>query len=239
LQKTPYEQKHATGNAVRAMVSIRMKNRRKWASITWAVAIFLIGAVLAAVFFRLDRMGVISQAIRSLGIFGIVLAILLMALFCVVPLTSELIMIMNMKIFGAWTGIFYSWSGAMIGATAIFLLARTFGRRLLQPFISEKHFRQVNVWVKSKGTLGLLFVRLLPLPFIVVNYTAGVLPSVKLRNYVWTTGLGILPYNLGAALIFLGVSRHLVTLLAVGAAAVAAIWAGGFMIYRRHRLLHE
>ena len=204
----------------------------KGASAAWSVAILAIGIALMMLFFHLDRHNQISDAIRSSGAFGIILSILLMALFCVIPVPSEFLMIMNMKVFGVWWGIFYTWIGAMLGALTVFWFARYFGRHLLEAFVSADRLQQVNMWIVNRGPIGLLLVRLIPLPFIVVNYAAGVLKSVKPFDYVWTTAVGLLPYDLGAALLFLGVSTRFRYYLVIGALVVATIWIGGFLYNR-------
>lgn len=143
------------------------------------------------------------------------------------------LMIMNMRVFGVWWGIFYTWAGAMMGALAVFYMARYVGPRLLQTFVSKERLEQVDTWVERRGAVGLLLARMVPLPFIVVNYAAGVMRSVKTFDYVWTTGIGLLPYDLGAALVFLGVSKRFTIWLIVGSLAVILIWIAGYW-FNRH-----
>ena len=221
---------------------MRSDSRPKWnksVSIFWTIAILIIGVLLVVAFFYLDKNNRISIAIQSWGAWGIILSIFLMALFCVIPVPSEFLMIMNMKIFGVWWGIFYTWVGAMIGAVAVFFIARSIGSRILQAFISEKRLQQVNKWIKNRGPVGLLMVRLVPLPFIVVNYSAGVMESVSTWEYVWTTGIGLLPYDLGAALVYLGLSTKYIWWLAIGGLAVVGIWVGGYLISRSANKLNR
>jgi uncharacterized membrane protein YdjX (TVP38/TMEM64 family) len=202
----------------------------KTKSITWTVAILAIGILLVVLYFQMDKHDQISNHIRAWGGFGIFVAILLMALFCVIPVPSEFLMVMNMKIYGVWWGIFYTWIGAMLGAVAVFFIARYIGRGLLSAFISDERFHQVDVWVKKWGVFGLLLARLVPLPFIVVNYTAGVMKSVTIWNYLWTTAIGLLPYDIGSALVFLGASQRMVHWLVLGAVAVIAVWIAGYKL---------
>ncbi len=211
------------------------KHHAKWGksvSIMWSAIILAVGIALVVVFLYLDRNNRISYAIQSSGVLGIGVAIFLMALFCVIPVPSEFLMIMNMKVFGVWWGILYTWVGAMLGAIAVFFLARRIGKRILQAFISDDHMRRVNRWIQDRGALGLLMVRLVPLPFIVVNYAAGVMESVATWEYIWTTGVGLLPYDLGAALVFFGLSTKYIWWLVIGAIAVVGIWVAGYLFNR-------
>ncbi len=217
-------------------------SRPKWSksvSIFWTIGILIVGILLVVGFFYLDKNNRISLAIQSWGAWGIILSIFLMAMFCVIPVPSEFLMIMNMKIFGVWWGIFYTWIGAMIGAVAVFFIARSIGSRIIQAFITEKRLQQVNKWIKNRGPVGLLMVRLVPLPFIVVNYSAGVMESVSTWEYVWTTGIGLLPYDLGAALVYLGLSTKYIWWIAIGGLAVVGIWVGGYLFSRSTNKLNR
>ncbi len=217
-------------------------SRPKWSksvSIFWTIGILIVGILLVVGFFYLDKNNRISLAIQSWGAWGIILSIFLMAMFCVIPVPSEFLMIMNMKIFGVWWGIFYTWIGAMIGAVAVFFIARSIGSRIIQAFITEKRLQQVNKWIKNRGPVGLLMVRLVPLPFIVVNYSAGVMESVSTWEYVWTTGIGLLPYDLGAALVYLGLSTKYIWWIALGGLAVVGIWVGGYLFSRSTNKLNR
>jgi uncharacterized membrane protein YdjX (TVP38/TMEM64 family) len=156
-----------------------------------------------------------------------------MAIFCILPVPSEFLMVMNMKVFGVWWGTLYTWIGAMLGALSVFWFARYLGRHLLEAFVSQDRLEQVNRWVGDRGALGLIMARLVPLPFIVVNYAAGVLKSVSTWSFIWTTSIGILPYHVGAALVFLGVSRRFGLWLFLGGLVVGAIWIGGYL-FNRH-----
>lgn len=205
----------------------------KMASLGWTVGVLLLGAALVIWYFRMDKGGEVSHWIQSFGGAGIGVAILLMALFCIIPVPSEFLMVMNMTVFGVWWGILYTWIGAMMGAVVVFFVARHLGSPLLGAFVSEQRLRQVEAWVRRRGALGLFMARLVPLPFIVVNYAAGAIRSIRVRDYIWTTGIGLLPYDLGAALVFLGVSKRFTIWLVIGAVAVVSVWLAGYLFNRR------
>ncbi len=190
--------------------------------------------VLVALFFYLDRRHTLTHVILSWGILGIAASIIVMALLCIVPVPSEFLLIMNMKVYGVWWGIFFGWSGSLIGAWAIFAIARRFGRPLLMRFVSKERFDQIDQWVSSKGALGLLMARLLPLPASVVNYVAGVIRSVRIWDYTWTAAISIIPYYLGAALVFLGIFSRYTVWLFIGGIFIAAFWATSY--YLTHNL---
>lgn len=209
--------------------------RRK--SIIWTGVVFLVGVALVVVFFYWDRHGQISRLVQSSGPWGIVVTIVLMALFCLIPIPAEFLLVLSMKVFGVWSGIFYSWTGSMLGSIVVFLLARYVAQGAVRHFVSQDRMEEVNRWVGGKGVAGLLIAHILPLPFIVVNYAAGIIRSIRLWDFIWTSAVGGIPYYLGAALVFLGISRKYVVWLAVGGIAILAIWIAGFLYNRRHRPL--
>lgn len=204
-----------------------------WKGALVTSSVLLLGVWLVILFFHWDRDGALSSTIRNFGPFGIALCIALMAAFCVIPVPSEFLMILNMKVFGVWWGIFYTWIGAMLGALAVFYIARMTGRSILARFVSEMRIHQVETWVAGRGAIGLLVARLVPLPFIVVNYTAGILSTVRTRDYIWTTGVGLLPYDIGAALVFLGFSKKFGIWFLVGGVAVVGFWTLGWWLQRK------
>lgn len=94
--------------------------------------------------------------------------------------------------FGMPFSTIYVVIGATIGATLLFLAARTFFRgfliKMAYPFITK-----VEVGFKKNKTRYLLVLRLLPIfPFWVVNLIPAFL-NVNLRTYMWTTFVGIIP----------------------------------------------
>lgn len=193
--------------------------------------------VLLIVFLHYDRSNKISHLIQSTGPFGIAIGTALMALISLLPVPAEFLMIMFMKIFGPWWGMLYSWAGSMIAAILTFYLARHYGRRLLKTFVSEERLSQVSRWIGDRGVIGLLLSRIVPLPFIVVNYTAGISKSVKPWNYIWTSAIGGIPYYVGAALVFLGVSKRYMLWLIIGGCAVLIIWILGYLLNRHVEFL--
>ncbi|WP_206917238.1 TVP38/TMEM64 family protein [Alicyclobacillus suci] len=206
------------------------------------IALIVIFAILIVIFFRFDRSNELSRVIQSTGILGVIIAIALMALLSILPVPSEFLMIVIMKIFGPWWGILLSWVGTMIAAIVTFLLARHVGRKLLRHFISEDRVEQISSWIGNRGIFGLIAVRIIPFPFIVVNYVAGVLRNIRLRDFIWTSAVGGIPYYIGAALVFLGVSKRYMTWLVIGAVALVTVWVAGYF-FNRHvhsikRFLH-
>lgn len=98
-------------------------------------------------------------------------------------------------LFGLWMGTAFNVVAATIGATGIFLAARAgLGRSLAAKMeTSDGTLKRVKEGLHDNETSVLLILRLVPLvPFFVANLVPA-LVGVGLRNFVWTTAVGIIP----------------------------------------------
>lgn len=204
----------------------------------WTLATLAVGALAMWLYFHYEHDT--SHFIRSLGPYGVIAAILLMAALCVVPFPAEFLMILDMQVYGVWLGILYVWVGAMLGSLATFWFAKQFGDRLVKRFIQPRYVDKLKESLSRHGSLGLLMARLIPfIPFVVLNYASAMLSEVKTWTYLWTTGVGIMPYDAGAALVYLGFSRRILLWLVLGGVAVFLIWLLAIYRTRRARMATE
>ena len=107
-------------------------------------------------------------------------------------------------LFGIWVGLVCVVIGATLGATGIFIAARTAFADILRaragPFMAK-----MEAGFKENELSYLLILRLVPLfPFFLVNIVPAFL-GVSLRNYVIGTFFGIIP----GALVFISVGDGL------------------------------
>ncbi len=94
--------------------------------------------------------------------------------------------------FGSLAATLFINIGATAGALLVFLAARLLLGTSIQRRYSDK-LTQFNREIAQNGHSYLLTLRLIPLfPFFLVNLFAGV-TSVKVRTFLWTTSLGIIP----------------------------------------------
>jgi uncharacterized membrane protein YdjX (TVP38/TMEM64 family) len=187
-------------------------------------------AVLIAGYLYFDQRYAISVSIQRLGLLGNVIAVLLMVLLYMTPIPSEGLLVLCIKIYGIYLGIFISWLGMDISSVIIFLIARVYGQKLVQRAVSPEHFAMVNNWVKRKGVLGLLIARLLPIPAFAINCIAGIIPSIEFWPYFWTATVSIVPYYIGTALVFLGIYKGTWQWLIFGAVAIAVFWGSSYAL---------
>lgn len=95
-------------------------------------------------------------------------------------------------LFGVWEGTLYTWIGATLGAVLAFGLARRLGRDFIDQMLGGK-LRQLDDRLRERGFISLLIIRLVPLfPFNGVNFGCG-LTSLRTRDYVLATAIGIVP----------------------------------------------
>ena len=131
-------------------------NKRNIRKYGWTGILIAAFVLLIAAFFYLDRRNEISVIIREWGLWGVAFAIFLMAALCMTPIPSEGLVVLFLKIYGAYQGVFFAWLGSTLSAAAIFIIVRVFGQTLMQKLISPERFKVVDNWVKGKGSLGLL-----------------------------------------------------------------------------------
>ena len=103
-------------------------------------------------------------------------------------------------LFGLWAGSMYTFLGAMINCTVMFLLARTVGyekvKSLVESRLSEKWQNRLNAAAGREGFLLLIILRLIPaVPYNLINYAFG-LTRMSYGAYLLGSAMGIIPGTL-------------------------------------------
>ncbi len=133
-------------------------------------------------------------------------AILVMIVHAFVPFPAEAAAMAIGALFGPGLGTLLTWTGAMIGATLSYALARWVGARLPSRRGGRAGLGQLQRWSSNAGASGWLLARLIPLiSFNLLNYAAGLarLPAV---TFLWTTAVGILPLTVASVALGGGLS---------------------------------
>ena len=95
-------------------------------------------------------------------------------------------------LFGPVWGSLLVIAGATAGAVGAFEVARRIGRQRTRRLVGERVLR-ADAWVQRRGLSGVIGLRLLPVvPFNALNYAFG-LSSVRRRDHVVGTAIGIVP----------------------------------------------
>nr|KAJ0188189.1 hypothetical protein LSAT_V11C900488280 [Lactuca sativa] len=106
-------------------------------------------------------------------------------------------------LFGLPIGFLADSIGAVIGATAAFLLGRTIGRSYVISKLEDyPQFQAVAIAIEKSGFKIVLLLRLVPLlPFNMLNYLLSVTP-VSIWEYMMASWLGMMPITF--ALVYVG-----------------------------------
>jgi len=153
----------------------------------------LSAAVALAVIYRDQFDGAALEAwVRDAGPVAPLLFMLIYALAAVLFLPGSVVTLAGGALFGPVLGTFYNLTGATLGATLAFLVARY----LAADWVSKKaggRVRQLIKGVEGEGWQFVAFVRLVPLfPFNLLNYALG-LTRLRLLPYVLATYVFMLP----------------------------------------------
>lgn len=158
-----------------------------------AAGIAVVTAIAVAFFYRdaLDATA-LETWIRGLGVLAPLVFIAVYALGAVLFAPGSVLTLAGGALFGPVWGTLYNLTGATIGATLAFLVARY----LAQGWVTRKaggKLKQLLDGVEAEGWKFVAFTRLVPLfPFNLLNYALG-LTRIKLGVYIAATFVFMLP----------------------------------------------
>ncbi|MDB4886799.1 MAG: conserved rane protein of unknown function [Gemmatimonadetes bacterium] len=110
-------------------------------------------------------------------------------------LPGSVLTIAGGAIFGFGMGAALNWTGALLGAIAAYLLARSLGLDAVRRLVGRRAGR-LDAVADAYGFVTVLRLRLLPVvPFNVLNFGAG-LAGIPFRDYALGTALGLIPGTL-------------------------------------------
>ena len=153
----------------------------------------LLVAVTLAIIYR-DQFDVAALEVwvRDAGPVAPLLFMLIYALAAVLFLPGSVLTLAGGALFGPVLGAFYNLTGATLGATLAFLIARY----LASDWVADKtggRVKQLINGVEGEGWRFVAFVRLVPLfPFNLLNYALG-LTRLRLLHYIIATYVFMLP----------------------------------------------
>lgn len=156
------------------------------------LAAFIILALLSVRFTSLGDYFTAASLERSLeraGLWAPLAFILFYAAGICLFVPGTVLTAIGAAIFGPYRGFVYVWAGAMIGAAAAFLIARTLGREFAVSLVGEK-LKKYDEAIEKNGFATVLYLRLIYFPFTPMNFGMG-LTKVRFRDYLFGTALGI------------------------------------------------
>ncbi len=138
----------------------------------------------------------VEELIRSWGMWGVLGSICLMIVHSFIPFPAEFVAFANGMTYGPVWGTVITWSGAMLGALIAFALSRKFGRPFVEKMVARRDWHRLDDWAAKDGWQVVLVARFVPvIAFNLINYAAG-LTRLTWWQFIWTTGVGILPLTI-------------------------------------------
>lgn len=156
------------------------------------LAVVVAGIALAIIYRDQFDASVLEKWVQSAGSAGPLLFMVIYAIGTVFFLPGSVLTLAGGALFGPVWGTLYNLTGATIGATLAFLVARY----LASDWVEAKtggRLKQLKDGVEGEGWRFVAFVRLVPLfPFNLLNYALG-LTRIKLSHYIIASYLCMLP----------------------------------------------
>ena len=163
----------------------------RWARIV--LALMLVAGIIVAFFYR-DRLSfeALDNAIKEAGLWGPLLFMFIYAIATVLFLPGSILTFAGGALFGPLAGTFYNLTGATLGASLAFLVARYLASEWAARKAGDR-MKQLMQGVQEEGWRFVAFTRLVPLfPFFLLNYALG-LTRIRLTHYILATYVFMLP----------------------------------------------
>ncbi len=157
------------------------------------LGLLLLAAIGLALFYRdqLDA-AVLEEWVRSAGLAGPLLFMLVYAVAAVLFLPGSVLTLAGGALFGPVWGTLWNLTGATIGAALAFLGARYLGADWVEKRAGPR-LKRLSDGVAAEGWRFVAFVRLVPLfPFNLLNYALG-LTRIPFLAYLLATWVFMLP----------------------------------------------
>ena len=158
-------------------------------------AVMIVGLFLVFRFLPVtEYLGRFLEQVQSLGVWGPVILAGAYIVATVAMAPGTILTLGAGFVFGLVVGTITVSIASTLGATAAFIVGRTFARGWVEKIAAgNPRFRAVDRAVKDNGFKIVLLTRLTPVfPFNVLNYLFS-LTSVSLRDYVLASWIGMIP----------------------------------------------
>ncbi len=177
----------------------------------------------------------VRHQIKSLGVAGPLLIVVLTLLHAVVFYPAEIVDAAAGFAYGFLPALALTLTGWLLSGLLCFYVGRGVARPLLDRWLGVERFERTEAAIERGGATLLLTVRLIPIvPFSLVSYAAGA-ARVPVWRFAWTTVVGYLP--LTALAVYFGTRLEGLSLtdpLVLGSAALLLVLLlGGHWAVRR------
>jgi uncharacterized membrane protein YdjX (TVP38/TMEM64 family) len=158
--------------------------------------LFLLFVVAAIVLVRFSPLKAylsaeaLQQFLDAAGLWAPVMFVIVYAAGVCLFVPGTVLTGLGAAIFGTYRGFVVVWVGAMLGAALAFFIGRGLARDFAAALIG-KRLKKYDDAIRRNGFATVLYLRLIYFPFTAMNFGMG-LTSVRFRDYIFGTGLGIL-----------------------------------------------
>lgn len=170
-----------------------------------ATAIFILYGLKTGIFYDAESL---KQFIAGFGIAGALVFVIFQAVQVVFPvLPGGIGCLGGVLIYGAYKGFFYNYIGICIGSVAAFLIARYYGRSLIQKMFSEKLREKYIKWVDNRH-FDRMFALAIFFPVAPDDFLCYLAGTTKMTLYKFTAiillgkPLAIAAYSFGLTTLF-------------------------------------
>jgi len=183
--------------------------------------------IITGLFFWPVPLTAVAAYIATLGMWGYAAYVLVLVIAVVlVPVTVVPIIPLVAGVFGPFITGVLTVVGWTLGSAIAFLLARTFGRPLLECLMDTKNLDAVVARFPLKLQFVSIFLLRHILPVDLMSYALGLIPGVRFGTYLAATGLGVIWFSFAFAYLgeaFLAGNRWLFIQLAVASLAIFSV----------------
>lgn len=110
---------------------------------------------------------------------------------CPIGVPATPMLLAGGAVFGVVFGTLYNWIGTVSAAAACYAMGRLLGRDFMVQLAGPR-LKRIEKRIARRGFWSLVGLRLLPLPFPLLNYAAA-LAGVRPVPYLLTSAIGLLP----------------------------------------------
>ncbi|MGD1999018.1 MAG: TVP38/TMEM64 family protein [Desulfobacterales bacterium] len=156
------------------------------------LAAFIVGAIVLVRFTPVKgylTTGQLGRFLDTAGLWAPLVFILIYTVGVCLFVPGTFLTGLGAAIFGPYLGFIYVWFGAMLGASAAFVIGRTLGREFAASLVGDR-LKKYDEAIERNGFATVLYLRLVYFPFTPMNFGMG-LTRVRFWDYVAGTGLGI------------------------------------------------
>ena len=141
----------------------------------------------------MNPLAAVALQLETLGAWGPVAFIALYVLGSIAFVPGALLTLAAGAVFGLWRGALVVFTGAVLGSSAAFAIARTVGRNRVAAWLArDERMAAVGRAVAGKGFTVVLLLRLSPVfPYNLLNYALG-LSGIRYRDFLMGS-IGMLP----------------------------------------------